>query len=281
MFLQSLPVELLHVVAQDLDDCALAALAQTCSSLSTVAQCHLYRHLSVSAWSRNLDVVVLLATKPTIACHVRSFYIALESQCPVFASYYHLLAKAIYNMTGLISLDLIVDSSISWILRDACSRPSYPYLTHLTCSFPFDGDVVRFLRRSPSLLELEVHSIPTLFTPNSLPTPLPSECIPHLEQFIGSPQAARLVVPGRPVKSLHLHSGVLTEEDVVLLAQSTAPVLVLGAETNSAPVPFLAHLRCHLPHLGYLRVMTTTMVQPPSAVSIMIATLWTGLHQQD
>ncbi|KAG6334151.1 hypothetical protein ID866_4939 [Astraeus odoratus] len=266
MSLHGLPVELLHIIAQDLDIHALAALAQTCSILCDVAQGSLYRHICVSAWSRNLCVVALLANKPSIARHVRSFYIAIDSLSAVFPSYYRLLSRAILNMSELTSLNLLVDSGVSWVLKDACTRTSYPHLAHFTCSFPFDENVVQFLTKTPSLLELEVDSIPSTFACESLGASLSPATIPRLEQFIGSPRTARLLVPGRPVKSLHLNGGALTDEDITVLAQSTAPILVLGAVTNSSPLPFLEQLHRYLPHLAYLRIMTTqTILQPPAA----------------
>ncbi|KAL4075806.1 hypothetical protein J3A83DRAFT_4356986 [Scleroderma citrinum] len=267
MSLQILPIELLHIIAHDLDRHTLAALALTSSSLSQVAQCTLYRCISISPWSRNLCIVPLLAKKPDIARHVRSFYIAIDATSAVFPAYYHLLADAILNMSGLTSLNLLVDSSVSWVLKQACTRSFYPHLTHFTCPFPLDENVVRFLDLTPSLLELEVDSIPSTFTRHDpLSVPLPATSIPRLQQFIGSPRTARQLVPGRPVKILHLNSAALTEEDILLLAQSTSQILVLGAVANSSPVPFLEHLHRHLPHLAYLRIMTMqTLLQPPTA----------------
>ncbi|KAF8559042.1 hypothetical protein OG21DRAFT_1480908 [Imleria badia] len=249
-----LPVELLLAIADLLPHDALAALALASSRLSHIAQRVLYRHLSLSAPSR---VLLLLARKPHIARHVRSFYLALDAVSPVFARFYVVLATALHNMSELHSLHLLVDSAASWVLRDA----SYPNLVHLTSTFALDDNVARLLQKTPSLLELEVDSIPTMSARSS---PIPVTAIPRLEQFIGSARAAALIVPGRPVRSIHL-SGSLAEDDVPLLARSTAPVLVLGAVTNSSPVSFLQLLHRHLPHLAYLRVMSTqNLFQPPA-----------------
>lgn len=268
MSLHALPVELLLAIALLLPQPALAALALASPRLCPVAQRVLYRHVSASPSSRNLSVVPLLARKPHIARHVRSFYIALDPVSPLFSRFYSILAMAVQNMSELHSLHLLVDASASWVLRDACARPAYPNLVHLTCTFPFDDNVVRFLHKTPSLLELEVDSLPTMLACSSPIPDLPVTWLPHLEQFIGSSRAAALIVPGRPVKSIHLN-GTLAEDDVPLLARSTAPVLVLGAVTNSSPVSFLQVLHHHLPDLAYLRVMSTqNLFQPPSPVSL-------------
>ncbi|KAI6047128.1 hypothetical protein EDC04DRAFT_2556667 [Pisolithus marmoratus] len=258
MSLQKLPIELVHIIAQDLDIHALAALAQTCSAFCLVAQCFLYRRISVSAWSCNLCVVPLLANRPDIARHVRSFYIAVDSDSPptVSSAYYDLLAEAILNMSELTSLNLLVDSGVSWVLKEACTHTSYPYLTHFTCSFPFDENVIQFLGKTPSLLELEADSIPSTFALKPLGASLSPTTIPHLEQFTGSPRTARVLVPGRPIKSLYLSGSTLTEEDIALLARSTSRIWALSAAINSSPVPFLEHLHRYLPHLAYLRIMS-------------------------
>lgn len=257
MSIHSLPVELLDTVAQYLPSSSLAALAQTCSTLCPVAQRVLYCTVSASVWSQNLCVVDTLAKKPHVARFVRSFYIAIDSLAPVLLAFYRKLTKAILNMSELTSLSLLVDSSVSWVLKEASSRIHFPHLFHFTCSFPFDENVARFLDRTPSLLELEVDSIPTLFTPDSPPPYLAPTSIPQLEQFIGSTRTAELIIPGRPLRSIHLNGGGLSEDDIPLLARSTAPVVILGTVTNSPPVPFLETLHRHVPHLIYLRVMST------------------------
>jgi len=269
MFVHQLPIELLDSVAQHLPSASLAALAQTSSTLCPVAQRILYRCVSVSAWTQNLCVVDTLAKKPHIARFVRSFYIAVDSLSPVFPAFYRQLAKAILNMSdSLTSLNLLVDSSLSWVLKESSIHTNFPHLLQFTCSFPFDGNVARFLDRTPSLLELEVDSMPAAFARN-FPTPyLSPTSVPHLAQFIGSSKAAELIIPGRPVRSVHLNGAGLSEDDISLFSRSTAPLVVLGAVIKAPPVPFLEALHKHVPHLAYLRVMSTQdLFRTPTAVS--------------
>ncbi|KAG9317237.1 hypothetical protein JVU11DRAFT_1430 [Chiua virens] len=257
-----LPVELVHNIVALLNKPTLAVLARTSTTLSAIALRHLYRHLSVSVSSRNLSVIPLIARRPHIARNVRSFYIALDSASPLFRPFYVLLADALRNMSDLHSLHLLVDTSASWVVRDAAC----PQLVQFTSTFLFDDDVARFLQKTPSLLELEVDSIPTIL-PRTPPVPsLPISSIPHLEQFSGSARVASLIVPGRPVSNIHLNGPSLTEDDISLLARSTAPVLVLAAATNASPISFLQLLHRHLPSLAYLRVVSTqNLFEPPSA----------------
>jgi len=269
MFMHHLPVELLDSIAQHLSSSSLAALAQTCSTLCPVAQRILYRDVSASAWSQNLCVVDTLAKRSDVARFVRSFSIAIDSLSPVFPAFYRQLAKAILNMSELTSLNLLVDSSLSWVLKESSSRIDFPHLLQFTCSFPFDENVARFLDRTPSLLELEVDSITTMFNASNSPPPyLSPTSIPHLTQFIGSSWTAELIIPGRPVRIVHLNGGSLIEDDIPLLARSTVPVVVLGTVTNAPPVPFLEMLHKHVPHLAYLRVMSTQSIfRAPTVVS--------------
>ena len=248
MSFPSLPLELLQAIARLLPQHALPAFARTSSALAQLAQRVLYRHLTPT--HRTLVLIPLLARKQHIARHVRSFHLALDPAAPIFAPFYTLLVDALHNMSDLHSLHLHLDPSASWVLRSAAPT----HLVHFTATFPLDDNVARFLHLTPALRELELDS--TIRSPASLPS-LPETSIPRLEQFIGSSCAASLVVPGRPVSSIHLHESTLSEDDIPLLARSSAQVLVLQAITNSSPVPFL-HLLCHhLPHLAYLRVSCT------------------------
>jgi len=54
-----------------------------------------------------------------------------------------------------------------------------------------------------------------------------------------------------------LNEGDLAEEDLASLARASANVLVLGATASTPPVPLLQSIARHLPHLAYLRIMTT------------------------
>jgi len=72
---------------------------------------------------------------------------------------------------------------------------------------------------------------------------------------MGSCQAVKVIVPGRPLESIHIHDGDLSEDEVACLAQSTGHIAVLGAITSALLVPFLKSLARYLPHLAYLRLM--------------------------
>jgi len=157
-------------------------------------------------------------------------------------------------MSELTSLDIFADSSTSWLLIGTEKSAQYLHLRHFACSFPFDSYVASFLDKTPGLLELEIDS--TLIHPSSLPC-LAMSAIPHLAQFVGSSEAAKAIVPGRPLESIHINSGDLNEEDVASLAKTTAHVIIFGATTQSLPAPLLDLLARHLPYIVYLRIMTT------------------------
>lgn len=252
MSFPSLPVELVDNILQSLASTDLLALSRTCSSLTPVALRLLYRNITVS---HNLTVVTVLAKRSDLANFVRSFSLNTTASSPLFPHFYHFLAQALSRMTELTSLHLLVDSSNSWILEEASQKAQFERLQQFTCSFPLDSHVAKFLDRTPALLRLEVDSMP--YDPSASASALTSSAMPHLVQFIGSVRAAKVIVPGRPVEGIHLNEGDLAEEDVARLAESTANVSVLDATASEPPVPLLESIAHHLPHLAYLRIMTT------------------------
>jgi hypothetical protein len=253
MSIQKLPTELLNDICQNVSVADLLSLSRTSGWLYPVAQRLLYRHICVAPSSRNLRVVLTLANSPTVARYVRTFSISIDVYSPIFASFYRILAQALTYMSELTSLDLFVDSSSSWVLQPPPRE--YSGLQHFACSFPLDAHVTAFLGKTPNLLELEVDSMPLCC---SVPIPpLPAFAVPRLAQFIGSCRAAKAIVPGRPLESIHLNSGDLSEDEISALSKGTARMVVLGASTSFLPVPFLDLLAHHLPHLVYLRIMTT------------------------
>lgn len=255
MSLPTLPVELVDNILQSVSSTDLVALTRTCSSLSPVAQRLLYRDITVSPWSHNVSVIAILAKRPDLAHFVRSFSLNTTALSPLFPAFYHLLAQALSSMTEVTSMHLLVDSSTSWILGEASQKATFHRLQQFTCSFPLDSHVATFLDRTSALLELEVDSMS--YDPSAAASALSPSAMPHLSQFIGSVRAAKAIVPGRPVEGIHLNEGDLVEEDVARLAESTANVSVLGATATEPPVPLLESIAQHLPHLAYLRIMTT------------------------
>ncbi|KAA1466169.1 hypothetical protein DENSPDRAFT_830920 [Dentipellis sp. KUC8613] len=253
MSLAALPIELIDAICHNVPHHGLAALARVNSSVHPIAQRLLYRHVSISRAAHNLNVVITLARRPDVARHVRTFSLIVDDDNILFSSFYHALGKALSSMSELTSLELLVNPATSFVLTQSLRRPIYSRLHRFTSSFPFDTHVADFLARTPALEELELDSTPV---PTTTPLPLlPPTSIPHLIHFVGSCQAATVIVPGRPLESIHIHDGDLTEDDIACLAQSTGQVAVLGAITTALLVPLLRNLARHLPGLAYLRVM--------------------------
>ncbi|KAI0356595.1 hypothetical protein OH77DRAFT_1401109 [Trametes cingulata] len=227
MALAALPVELLDAVLAPLQPNlpALAATALSCSALNPSATRLLYRHLSLSAYARNLDVVRLLARRPHHARLVRTFSVHLDDAGPAVLPTYSDLQRAIALMTNLTSLALYVDASASWILspplpdnghKGDCLSPEpafYPRLEHLTCNFPLDAHLAAFLGHVPSLISLQLSSLLSDADPQSepeqpLPVHVPPSHIPLLEAYTG-PAYVLPTLASRPLRALHL-SGDLT-----------------------------------------------------------------------
>ncbi|KXN87881.1 hypothetical protein AN958_07890 [Leucoagaricus sp. SymC.cos] len=254
----SLPLELLDNVVSHLPSTDLLACTRSSSSLAHTAQRHLFRNISLGATTKNPLIVLLLARNPRLARCVRSFQIRLEPRSPVFKSFYNVLAAALANMTGLTSLDLYLRPCSSSVLRKAILDPDvlYPRLRQFTCSLPFDANVGEFLSKAPNLDSLSLDHIPT---PEDRPlTPfIPSTVVPRLTQFTGPQHAALALVPGRPLVSVQIHDGDLTEEIVEILAGTSKSLLVFSASTSSPPLPILRSISNSMTKLMYLRLMST------------------------
>lgn len=153
-------------------------------------------------------------------------------------------------MTGLKSLNLTIDSGASWVL-DGVTETSC--LRRFSSPFPLDHHVTRFLEHTNALVELELDSSHVLVSTS------PS-LIPHLEVFSGTSAAAEILVPGRPVHTVQLNSGDLTESVVEQLARSSNSVSILMATTSLSAPRLLYSLSKHLQKIVYLRMMSISSV---------------------
>jgi len=253
----SFPVELLDAVCSELNTQELVVLARTHSRLYHVVQRALFRDVAIRV-PTTLQVVNLLAGRPEIARHVRHFELRLAPTTQLLRNVYRRLATALANMPNLLSLSLFLDPRASWILADASPHR----LSYFASSFSFDSHLASFLHRTPRLVELSIDP------PCYEPAALNPAALPLLSQFTGSSQLAQALVPGRPVHSIHLNDGDLTEAVAETLAKSTAPIQLLIAETSSHSVSLLGTLTRCMQHLNYLRILSTyNFLDAPDTVS--------------
>jgi hypothetical protein len=255
MSLPRLPIELFNIIFSHLCLSDLAALCRTHSLFKPIVQRILYRHLVLSSSHHNLSVVVTLSNNPPIARVVRTLSITINPSAHVLRPFYSALRDALSTMSELTSLHLSLDTNVnpSWVLTPRTHHVTYPRLHTFTSSFSFDAHVTGFLERTPALEKLELDTAPVSGT---APLPFLSHAaIPRLVHFMGPYQAIKVIVPGRPLESIHIHDGDLSEDEVACLAQSTGHIAVLGAITSALLVPFLKSLARHLPYLSYLRLM--------------------------
>ncbi|PFH52688.1 hypothetical protein AMATHDRAFT_56754 [Amanita thiersii Skay4041] len=261
MPLQSLPYELLSQITALLPTLDLLALTTTTHLLSYHAYRLLYSELYLSPQHKNLNVVITLAKKPSVAVHVRSFAIHIQSNPTLFKPFYKALRTALSNMSHLSSLRLFLDPSFTSALPVA-DNSIFSNLLNVATSLAYDRNVALCLARANSLLELDLES-PT--QSHSTNPELPVGSLPHLRKFTGPVQVAEMMVPGRPVESIRLHSGDILESVAINLAKSTTPVILFEANINSLSIPFLLSLSQSMPYLRYVRFTTTSCnIEPPS-----------------
>ncbi|KAI0285042.1 hypothetical protein BGY98DRAFT_1087338 [Russula aff. rugulosa BPL654] len=274
MSLPRLPIELYDFISSHLCPSDLAALCRTHSLFKPIVQRILYRHLVLSSPHHNLSVAVTLSNNPSIARVVHTLSITIHPSAHVLRPFYSALRDALATMSGLTSLYLSLDTNAnpSWVLTPRTHHVTYPSLQTFTSSFSFDAHVTGFLERTPALERLELDTAPVSGT---APLPFLSHAaIPRLVHFMGPYQAIKVIVPGRPLESIHIHDGDLSEDEVACLAQSTGHIAVLGAITSALLVPFLKSLARHLPYLAYLRLMA-----PFHTFYEQVATILTSMPQ--
>jgi hypothetical protein len=221
--MQSLPTEILDHLFVFVPRAHLTAVLRTSSAYCRAAQRVLYRHLSLNSSARTGSCIFTLASNHHVASYVRSFTISFD---PFASHLYQTLSDALVNTSELTTLDIFIDQSASWVLSN---DTTYPHLQRFACSFNLDSHLVAFINKSTSITELMINSVPPLDSPITLS----SVSLPLLAHFTGSSFAAEIIVPGRPVQSIELNSGCLTDDIAHNLAHSTAPIHTLNANTSS------------------------------------------------
>jgi len=211
----------------------------------------LYNHISITPATNNLSVLNTLAARPHIASHVRTFSITMHNKQP--HPFYNLLARALEQMTELTSLTLFLDADASWVLN---SGAHYLNLTSFASSFPFDSSQVRFLSRTPAIVDLQVGAV--LPSNDQSEIDLPPTSIPNLARFTGPYQTARLVVPQRPVEALFL-SQVISDDSIFgQLSQSKSNITIFDAVVSLGLLSCVTAISKTMPSLHHLRLMTVT-----------------------
>jgi hypothetical protein len=295
-----LPTELVELIFQHAPPSDLATLARLSSDVSDAAVRRLYRqpdlitlHPATSPaedTERKLRLLRTLADRPDVAQLVRSFFITLGADSGASPESYALLARALKNMTQLVSLTLRVDAAASWILagpREASSPAAvsrrthhdgggdrgpvlYRRLRYLSCPFPLDAHVTEFLSRTSSLIELELDSIPSSLAEAYLNPRLPASAVPGLTHLVTSSRCAQVIVPGRPLQSVCIQTGDVDERVLRALSRSSAPagIVVLGATTSMRTIPFLEAVSRHLsPAHVKMNTASAEFTAPPGQVS--------------
>ncbi|OBZ76529.1 hypothetical protein A0H81_03535 [Grifola frondosa] len=251
----------------------LASVARTCAAINPSATRLLYRHLSVSAYARNLSVVNTLAIRPDLARFVRTFSITLDDTDPVFRAFYVDLQRALASMMHLTDLTLLIDASASWVLSNGGQLQGtlYPFLEQFVCAFPLDASVLGFIARTPGLRSLQLPVLPSIVD-SLLPTH-----IPRLVSYTG-PASLLPILASRPLTTLHLLDDLSldnipppvvstrTSETISFSGHTVHPdgemdtqahVQVLSAVTSAPPAQVLEALALAYPGLVCLRLMTT------------------------
>ncbi|KAI5120916.1 hypothetical protein M0805_002896 [Coniferiporia weirii] len=260
MALNNLPLDILDSLCQFVHKRDLLALARSSAVFYPSAQRYLYRHLALFNYTDAVRCLETLRRRRDLARHVRVLSLRLDPNAPVLRSFVELLATVLPDVHNLVSLDIVIPPSASTAFVAPEARGTvYPRLTHFSCNLPLDGAVCSFLQCLPAARELQLGEctgiVSASSTSSSLPV-LPASALPNLALFMGPSDAAAVLVPGRPLESVHLYSGELSEDVLVALARSSSAITIFGAFTHSLSPSVLHCLAASLPHLHHLRIMT-------------------------
>jgi hypothetical protein len=243
------PPELLDSICNHLPTPDLLSLASANYTLNAIAQRTLYRNISITPATNGLSLLSTLAARPHTAAHVRTFSVTVHNERP--HNFYSLLAKALKQMTELTSLTLFLDPDASWVLN---SEARYLNLTSFSSSFPLDSHLVDFLSRTPTVIDLQVGS--ALPSNDQSEINLPPTSIPNLVRFTGPHNAARLVVPQRPIEALFLSQVISDDSLFAQLSLSKSNITIFDAVVSLGLLPCVTAISQAMPSLHYLRLMT-------------------------
>lgn len=261
MPVKDLPLDVIDALCHFVEHDDLAAVAASSSIFYPFAQRNLYRRVALFNPTDAVRCLKTLHRRPDLARHVRVLSLRVDPNTPVLRPFVDLLAAAIARMVNLVSLDVVLPQSASRAFWGAEAHGSlYTRLTHFSCNLPLDDAVCSFLQRVPAAKELQLGEC-TAIESASAKTPsvpmLPTSALPKLAFFMGSSDAAAILVPGRPLESVHLYSGELSEDVLDALSRASSPITVFGALTHSLSPSILHCLAESLPHLHHLRIMTS------------------------
>ncbi|KAF6751282.1 hypothetical protein DFP72DRAFT_907987 [Ephemerocybe angulata] len=259
MSLSTLVPELVSRILINLNLNDVRALSSSCFRLRIASEPTLYKTIVISRHS--LPLLSILLHKPQLAAYVRTvkFLVAPDSQAiQSCLSSLEVASLALAQMRGLVSLSISIPPQSSSTVLPIGSTAFFPDLRDLQLSFKLDSHLVEFLTRTPGLTCLKLDQAEDIPPQASLPPILlPNTLLPNLTSISGPVALVQALVPGRPVSSIFITSGNLTNAAVTQIGLSSAAISTLDAKISSAPIPIIQELVISAPHLTHLRLATT------------------------
>lgn len=254
MAFSSLPVDVLDVLCQFIAESDLPAVARVNSRICPSAQRYLYRSLAFTSPAKAARCFKTLRRNPLLHRHVRELSLRADPYAPLLRSLVDLLGAVLADAQNLISLELVLPQCATNVFLAAEKKDTlYARLVNFSCNLPFSSALCSFLQRTPSVKVLQLSDYSSAYS--DLPD-LPISALPSLQAFTGSSDLATLLAPGRPLESVHLFSGELSQTIIDALSRSSSSIAIFGAFTTSLSPSILHCLAENLPHLHHLRIMT-------------------------
>jgi hypothetical protein len=225
----SIPVDVLREILGHVGKNNLATLCRVNKICCSCSQDVLYREIHTDSGC----VIWTLAQSADLARRVRSF------KCPLVNSISG-LATALKNMSLLRTLDLgpLAWSDTSFL--DGCTFK----LDSFTCNFPYSESLQPFLNSQPSLTNV------TLYADYKPSSPFDETFLPNLTHVAAYPSSLRILIPGRPVRSVTVFDS--DDYELSYFTLSTDPIQKLTISYDflfPKPGSLLASLFPSLVHL--------------------------------
>ena len=230
--MHSIPIEVLRMILEHVGKADLVTLCQVNKICCSCSQDVLYRHIHTDS----ILIIRTLAHSTDLARRVRSF------ECPRLDSTSE-LATALKNMSLLrtLSLGSLVYGNASFL--DGCT---FKLDSFKSISF-YDESLRNFLNTQPSLTDIQF-----IWTFNNS-VEFEDSCLPNLTQVTAYPSWLRIIIPGRPVRSVTVFRSHHTNDcELSFFTLSTAPIQKLTipcAFLFPKPVSLLVSVFPSLVHL--------------------------------
>ncbi|KAJ6452414.1 hypothetical protein C8R45DRAFT_847759 [Mycena sanguinolenta] len=206
----------------------------------------IYSDISLRSPAAVVKCCRTLAKNVMVASAVKRFRISYPPfPFPSCSSFYSLIGKALYRMTNVQDLILLVPDTKYVSVLACCSLPR---LHHFECCLSLDDTMVSFLNRHLQIRYLQLGAHEEVSHPKH-----PIVTLPKLEYFIGNSSCVAPLIYRASLRAAFITwdtVGEPTDESIAALERSSTDTLnVLSCRRHGWNIDLLDRISTHLPHI--------------------------------